>query len=219
MKKEKNKLTAAKVWTGSIIAALVAAVAVFVAMLQLEKNMLSQYEKGVIYVAQKNIPKGQFITDENWEEYVEIKELDKTCIPQTAITNESQLENLIAVFEIDEGVLLTDGMFTEQKEVLKNMAEPVTAGFKAEELYQVIGGTLRTGDRIHIYQVNDEGETFPVWLNVFVQQAFDSSGMLIANDDKTTPAQMLNVYLDKKDVEAFYTELAKGTLRVVKVSE
>lgn len=219
MKKEKNKLTAAKVWTGSIIAALVAAVAVFVAMLQLEKNMLSQYEKGVIYVAQKNIPKGQFITNENWEEYVDIKELDKTCIPQKAITGETQLENLIAVFDIDEGVLLTEGMFTEQKEVLRNMSEPVTAGFKAEELYQVIGGTLRTGDRIHIYQVNEEGETLPVWLNVFVQQAFDSSGMLIANDDKTTPAQMLNVYLDKKDVEAFYTELAKGTLRVVKVCE
>ncbi len=219
MKKEKKKLTAAKIWTGSIMAALVAAVAVFVAMLQLEKNMLSQYEKECIYVAEKRIPKGQLITADNWEEYVELREFDKSCIPKTAIKNKTGLENLSATFGIEKGVLLTEEMFVDLEEVTESMAEPVTAGLKAEELYQVAGGILRAGDRIHIYQVNEAGETYPVWTDVFVQQVFDSSGTLISNEDRNSPAQMLNVYLDKKDIETFYTELAKGTLRVVKVCE
>ena len=37
----------------------------------------------------------------------------------------------------------------------KDMTQPVVAGFKADDLYQVVGGVLRSGDRINIYQVNE----------------------------------------------------------------
>lgn len=220
MKSEKGGLVRKPwFWNGSIAAALIAAVAVFAAMLQMEKNVLSEYEKGVIYVAAAEIPKGQVITEENFQSYFEEKLLDKNCIPQTALNSVEQVKGLIPVADIEQGVLLTEGMFEVLDSILENMQEPVIAGLKAEDLYQVAGGVLRAGDRIHIYSVNQDGETQLIWENIFVQQVFDQSGTAIGNDDELTAVQRMNVYMNKADVESFYTELAVGSLRVVKVCE
>ncbi len=205
-----------KLRTGSIVAALVAAVALFAAMLQIEKNMLVQYEKGPILVAAQEIPKGQLLTTENAETYFLAKELDKSCIPDTALTDIATVQGMVAETVIEEGVLLTAGMFEEMEEILQEINEPVVAGCKAEDLYQIVGGVLRAGDRIHIYSVTEEGETILIWQDVFVQQVFDSAGAVILNGDTVSSAQRINIYLEKEYVEQFYSELAKGSLRVVK---
>ena len=208
-----------RIWVGSIIAALVAAVVIFAVMMQMEKNMLTQYEKGSILLAAENIPKGQLITLENYGTYFKEAELDKNCIPVTALTSVEQLQDMVASADIDEGTLLTKGMFETTDEITGDMQNPVIAGFKAEDLYQVVGGVLRTGDRIHIYYVTEEGETVINWRNVFVQQVFDNAGNSIVSGDKQTAAQRINIYLDQADVERFYSGLATGSLRVVKVCD
>lgn len=84
-----------------------------------------------------------------------------------------------------------------------------------------MGGVLRAGDRIHIYCIDKDKDDFsgenPGWQNLFVQQVFDQSGNIIPCEDTTTPAQRVNIYLDNKNVEEFYRNLAKGSLRVVKI--
>lgn len=208
---------AAERWkAGGMAAALVAAVAVFAVMLQLEKSALTKYEKGTVYAAAAEIPKGQMITAENLSLYFQEKSLDRSCIPDSALYSPEQVKGLAAVFDIEQGVLLSEGMFEALDDVLDEMKEPVVAGFKAEDLYQVAGGVLRAGDRIHIYSVSEEGQAVLVWNNVYVQEVFDQTGTRIGNGDSVTAAQRINIYLDKKDVEAFYSELASGALRVVK---
>ncbi len=206
-----------RIWIGSIVAALVAALAVFLMMMQMEKNMLSQYEKGSILIASKEIPKGQMISAENAAQYFKILEVDKQCIPKTALTSWEQITEMVPKENIEQGVLLTSGMFERMDEVTAYMQSPVIAGFKADDLYQVVGGVLRTGDRIHIYSVTEQGEVKLNWQNVFVQQVFDNAGNSIKNEDKQTAAQRVNICLEQGNVERFYSELATGTLRVVKV--
>jgi hypothetical protein len=214
-----RKIVWSRVWTGSIIAAFVAAAGIFLVMLQMEKKMLSEYERSTVFAASKEIPKGQTITEENYEEYLCLKEIELGCVPTTALQSREQLVNLVAREDIEEGVLLTTGMFEGRNEITAGMSQPVIAGFKAEDLYQVVGGVLRAGDRIHIYTVAENGETSLIWREVFVQQVFDSGGNIIAGGDDSSAAQRINVYLDAEDVEQFYTELARGTLRVAKVCE
>jgi len=212
----KKQFSLSKLKTGVSAAALAAAVAVFIILVQMEKSVLDQYEKGQVYMAAGMIPKGQMITEENYSQYFTVAELDKRLIPASAIAGPEQVKGLAAVFDVEQGVLLTRGMFEELETVLKGMEEPVIAGFKAEDIYQVAGGTLRAGDRIHIYTVR-EGEAELAWEAVYVQQVFDASGGNISNMDQSTAAQRINVYLDKQDVEAFYAGLAEGSLRAVKV--
>ncbi len=217
-KKKTHAERLAKVKTGGTIAALAAAAAVFVCMVQMEKSILTGYEKGVIYTAASAIYKGQVITEDNYKDYFAEKELDKTCIPPTALSAPEQLYGLAAAHDIEQGVLLTGGMFHALEGIRSELDDPVVAGFKAEDIYQVAGGVLRAGDRIHIYYVQNQ-EAVLAWESVYVQQVFDISGKDIDAADRTTAAQRLNIYLDKKDIEAFYTGLAGGSLRVVKVCE
>lgn len=206
-------------WIGSMITAFVAAVGIYAMMLQTEKRMLSEYERGEIYVAAKEIPKGTLVDRSNIGEYLVKKELEKGAIPAAALTGPEQIDGLIAGWTIDEGTFLTSGMFETRNEITEKMQQPVIAGFKADDLYQVAGGVLRAGDRIHIYTVLENGAARLIWSEVFVQQVFDSAGKSIKEGDALASAQRVNVYLDAADVEYFYTELARGTLRVVKVCE
>lgn len=221
MKREKvfyeKAVKVSRLKTGGMTAALVAAAAVFVILVQMEKSALTQYEKGIIYTAAAEIPKGQVVTEENYFEYVERKELEKSCIPETALSSVEDIRGLSAVFDIDAGVLLTKGMFEPLEEIIHEMQEPVIAGFKADDMYQVAGGVLRAGDRIHIYTVSESGEASLHWENIFIEGVFDQTGASIANDDRATAVQRINVYLDKEDIDEFYTNLANGSLRVVKV--
>lgn len=208
-----------KVWMGSVLAAFVAAVGIFLVMLQTEERMLSGYERGRIYTAVQEIPKGEEITQENYAVYLKAQEVDKSVIPAKALTEPEEITGLTAKFSIDEGTLLTEGMFEERCEITAEMSQPVIAGFKADDLYQVVGGVLRRGDRIHIYTVSGDGQAHPVWQQVFVEQVFDGGGNVIEGSDHVSAAQRVNVYLDAEEVERFYTELAGGTLRVVKVCD
>lgn len=204
--------------TGGIIAALISAVAVFAVMVQMEKNILTQYEKGIIYVAIAEIPKGETVTEDNYANFFVQQQLDSSCIPATALRSPDQIRGLVAKTDIEQGVLLTTGMFEPVDKILAAMEKPVIAGFKAEDLYQVVSGVLRSGDRVNIYSVKEEGVVL-VWQDIFVQQVFDASGAAIASGDTVTAAQRINVYLDQADVEQFYGELASGSLRVVKNCE
>lgn len=222
MKKEKEqkekKLSVQKLRTGGVIAALAASVAVFVVMVHMEKSILTRYERGTVYVAAVNIPSGQLITEGNYRQYFTEQQLDKSCIPPTALYAPEQVVGLVASFDIEQGVLLTGGMFQELNMILAQMEKPVVAGFKADDIYQVAGGVLRSGDRVNIYSVREEGTSL-VWQDVFVQQVFDASGTAISNADAGTAAQRVNVYLNEADVADFYMELAGGSLRVVKLLE
>lgn len=216
--KENRRLSVKKLKMGGIIAALAASFAIFAAMVQIEKNILTQYERGTIYIAAREIPRGQLITEDNYKLYFMEQQLDKSCIPAAALRSPEQVAELAAVYTIEQGVLLTQGMFRRMDEILAQMERPVVAGFKAEDIYQVAGGVLRAGDRVNIYAVREDGASL-VWQWVYVQQVFDASGNAIPSGDTVTAAQRVNVFLDEADVEDFYTQLAGGSLRVVKLIE
>lgn len=215
MKKERKNIL-----PGAALAALTAAIIVYCIMLNVEKNAMTAYEKGTVLVASSDIAGGSVLTAENINDYIEERELDKSMIPKAAITQKELLEQLMSVRDLDQGTIITEAMFTDLDQMLREMREPVMAGFKADDLYQVVSGTLRSGDRIHIYTVEPEtGNTYLVWDNIFVREVFDGSGAAIAPEDKITAAQRVNILMEKESIEQFYSELATGSLRVVKVLE
>lgn len=216
-KRETKVSKAIRLWTGATFAALLSAVAIYAVLLWVEKKELSEYERAEIYVAAREIPEGQMITEGNLEEFFTLEAVDTSLIPETAIRESAQVKDLVAKTKIDKGVLLTTGMFRPMDKITASMREPVVAGFRAEDLSQVAGGVLRAGDRIHIYAQEEDAGTFLIWENVYVQQVFDNGGKVIESGDEVTSAQRINVFLDREDVESFYTRLDQGKLRVVKI--
>jgi len=216
--KKQKKFDWLKLKIGAGIAGIVAAVAIFVVLLQMEKSVMEQYEKAFVYVAATEIPRGEMITEGNRNQYLKLVEMEVRNIPETALKRFEEVAGLTAGYPVEKGVLLTAGMFERREEILGSMKEPVIVALKADDMYQVAGGVLRAGDRVHIYTVNGE-EAVLAWESVYVQQVFDASGKNISGDDDTSIAQRINIYLDKAQVEAFYSGLAQGALRVVKVCD
>ena len=213
------KTMGSRLWIGCMAAALIAALGIFFLLLYLEKQTLADYEKETVYVADKKIPEGIKITEDNFVEYMVPVELDKSVVAATSVRQPRQVWDSVAKEDVEEGVFVTDGMFEPYQEILADMEQPVIAGFKADDLYQVAGGVLRAGDRIHIYTVSEDKRAGLVWESVYVEQVFDGAGNAISAEDRTALAQRMNVYMDAADVEYFYTELARGALRVVKVCD
>ena len=60
MKKRKKNIL-----PGAAFAALIAAIIVYCIMLNVEKNALSAYEKGIVLVTSKDMPRGLVLTEDN----------------------------------------------------------------------------------------------------------------------------------------------------------
>lgn len=216
-KKETRAMKAIKLWTGCAFAAFLAATAIYLVLLHVEKTELSGYERKEVLVALQDVPEGQLITAQNRDAYFALEAIDARIVPEEAILSSEQLESVVAKTKIGKGSILTEGHLRQMETITAGMREPVVAGFRADDLCQVAGGVLRAGDRIHVF-ASEEGEgTFLIWENVYVQQVFDAGGNVIESGDATTAAQRINVFLDKEDVEAFYTRLEQGSLKVVKI--
>ena len=214
-----NKPVMEKVKRGGVLAAFFAAVAVFVVMLQMEKSVLEQGEKGTVLVAVSEIPKGRMLSVSDAEQYFAVREVDVELIPGSAVQMLEDLDGKNVAYGIEAGSILTQGMLVEPDRIIKEMKAPVIAGFKADDLYQVAGGILRKGDKIHVFHVTEEQEVMLIWENLTVQAVFDQAGNQISNEDAFSAAQRINIYLDKADIDDFYARLSSGTLRVVKVCE
>ncbi|MBQ7933289.1 MAG: hypothetical protein IJ327_00665 [Lachnospiraceae bacterium] len=205
------------VWMRCALLALIASVILFLVMLQIERHTLAGGEKKMAWMTIREVPKGVVLSGENWQEYLEQRQVDADLISETGIMDVGYWEDVSAVFSIEKGTLVTRGMFESRQQVLGAMKEPVVAGFRAEDLYQVAGGALRPGDHIHIFILDEEGKVRKWWENLYVHQVFDNNGNLVVAGDPETAASRVNIYIEKERVEEFYANLAAGSLRVVKV--
>lgn len=205
---------------GIILAAFTAALISYVALLNVEKNALSAYEKAECWILSETLEKGTEITTDNAARLFQRAQVDVRHIPQGAVTDPEMLAGSQAAVTITQGSIVTDTMFTRLGSYRAALEKPVIAGCKADDLYQLVSGTLRSGDRIHIYTVDEEmGDAYLIWDNVMVYQTFDSGGNLIPPQDTVSAAARINVLLEEGNAELFYSELYKGSLRVVKLWE
>lgn len=202
-----------------MVAAFIAAAGIYIALIEIEKNALRIYEREPVYVAAAEIPKGMVITEHNALDFLTVAEMEKKMVPKNALKSLDGIKGLAATYSISQGTSLTTDMFQTYEQITSQMDQPVIVGLKAEDLYQVVGGVLRQGDKIHIYTVSEDGTASLNWKDIYVQQVFDNSGNPVDAAAPAASAPRINIYLDAENVELFYSELERGSLRVVKVCE
>ncbi len=206
-----------RIFPGVIVIAFIASAVTFFLLLNIEKNLLSNYEKATVWVAASELPKSLEIQEETVESYFRQVEVDKTRIPEHVVEDIHVLAGTSTVLTIPSGTILSETMFTGDQKYVKGLTNPVIIGCKAEDLYQVASGILRKGDMVNVYTVNDElDEAYLLWSDVMIYQTFDNSGNQIAAEDVTTAAARINLLMEEWHAEQFYTELHRGSLRMVK---
>ena len=214
-KREKEKKN---ILPGVILVAFLASIATFFLLLNMEKNALEAYEKVMVWITKCELAKGLEINSNSIQECFEQVEIDKDRVPGKVIETPEILVGKRTEFIISQGTILTETMFSDEGNYREGMHNPIIAGCKGDDLFQLVSGVLRKGDLVNIYMVNEElGETYMLWENIMVYQSFDASGNVIPSEDTITPAARVNLLLEEGYTEQFYKELSTGSLRLVKV--
>ncbi len=200
------------------IFALVAALGLFFSLMMTERSVLADYEKSKVIVAKKTVPEGLLINSGNMNEYFEERETDSNTVPVNALKDTVLIDGMWSKCLVGTGTVVCDSMFSYKSEALNKLKDPVIAGIKAEDIYQLAGGMIRGGDSIRIYSIKDEDETKVnlLWDDVTVEKVFDSAGNIIDDSDQKTGAVRLNVYISAQDVEKLYENIGEGSVRIVK---
>lgn len=205
-----------------ILGSLVLSAATYGVALYMQAKTLSAYDKISVYAAGNVLQDGQVLTAEELAALTTSVELPVAAVPEDAVKDLSVLADNAARYDIAPGTILCTSMFETPNEMTAGLTEPVIAGFRSEDIYQVVGGVLRPGDTISIYTVDNTADMGNAvyegtlrWDNIRVQDVFDSAGARISSADELTPAARVNIYMEKSEVEDFYAKLASGSLRVV----
>ena len=207
-------------WPGVIVVSFLAALITFMIMLQVEKNALSAYEKVSVWCTKKEVIKGTEITPQNVEEFFVQLEIDKNKVPDKYIVLPDEVMGKQLDITMPKGSILVTTMFADVEREMDLINNPVVVGCKGEDLFQLVSGVLRKGDRVHIYTVDEDMEqTYLLWENVTVYEVFDTAGKSIPSTDSATPAARVNLLLEKGRAEMFFNELNSGSLRLVQVKE
>ncbi len=207
-----------RILPGIIIAAFLASIATFFILLNVERNALKDFETVTVWVTTCELAEGMEMTKMGIGECLTQMEIDKNKVPAKRVESAETLINKYTELNIPQGTILIETMFSDDESFRMNINNPVIAGCKGDDLFQLVSGVLRKGDLVHVYMVNKEmGETYMLWENVLVYQVFDASGNLIPPEDILTPAARVNLLIEEGYTEQFYNELDKGSLRLVKV--
>lgn len=218
MSKEGNMKRGKAVTPGIIFVAFIAAIIIFAVLLLTEKKALAVEEKTSVLCCIKSIPKGLIITDNNIFEYVEKKDIPVGISSSVMAYEMDELTGKRAVIDIGEGTIISKNMLEIVSAKKSRMSEPVLVGFKADDIYQVVCGVLRGGDRIHIYYEDEFGDILLKWEDVYIEAAFDASGNEIIAESESK-ASRFNIMMEKKDVEEFYRLLNSKGVRIVKICD
>ena len=217
-KNEKQGTKQGRLGARVIMISFIAAAITFFLLIKIEENMLRDYEKENVWITTVSLEKNVEITDENKTVYFRQVEVDKSVLPSTRVDDIEELVGSRTIFAIPEGSVLSVNMFMDDEGYRNSLVNPVIVGCKAEDLYQVASGVLRQGDIVNVYTVSDElEETYLLWDNVLIHQTFDQSGNRIPSEDVTVAASRINLLMEESWAEQFYTELQKGSLRMVKI--
>ena len=206
--KKKSSLT-----PGLIVAAFISAIVIYALMIYTEKKVTAGEETLSVPVAISDILKGSAVSGEASSEKVIWKDVPVSLVPGDVVLSSDEFEGKLALLKISEGTIITSGMLEDEFKPKKEMKEPVLIGFKAEDYFQTAGGRIRPGDRIHIYMQDEQGDVSLRWSDIYVADAFDTSGesVGVSGEGKTL---RYNIYLEKEDVEEFYKKLEAKRLRV-----
>ncbi len=216
--KNRNEGKNRRILPGVIAISFLASAITFFMLLKIEQNMLQNYEKVKVWITAATLQKSVEITEENMHVYFQQVEVDKSILPENRVMEPENLKGSRTGLIISEGSILTDSMFVSDESYRSNLISPVIVGCKADDLYQVASGILRKGDHVNVYTVNEElEETYLLWGNVLIEQTFDQAGNRIAPEDTSTAAARINLLMEESWTEQFYTELKKGSMRMVKI--
>lgn len=223
-KMDKNKASSNKKmnFTLFIISVGITAV-IFVVLLIVNNKILNPAGKTEVYQAKMNVAQNTIINSKNISYFFEKKEVSKDAVISSPATTASDIENKYLKENILKGEQVSKSILDNQSKRTKNIKDLVEASIKADDISQVVGGTLREGDMVDIILTQSSGQSENhktisdmKLRNVFISKVFSSDAKEITRQDGNSAATTLNLYMSAQDSVKLDNMTAQGKVKVVK---
>lgn len=202
-----------------ILAAAAAALVVMLFFLTAGTKVLSGYETVRVATVRKDIAKGTKITEENLKEFFELREVNKSMLPEHTMADLNQLKGQILCVPLQKNEIVTEKDMNNLARLKVSMLDPIELTFTATSVSDSVGGIIRSGDVINVgitYQT-DEGQARyrTAGENIYVIAAMDDSGKSVPPQDSKTACTMFRVIMEQQDAEKFLETLREGDETIV----
>ena len=208
MKREKENLSPEKINEKKnnttfirIITCLIFAVVIFVILVNVEKNMMKQYEKISVVVCKENISEQSDITKKNKKDYFKVVQVPKNIVPENVYKSLKEVPCGLTTKNIYKKEILIKDDIKSSKSFVKDIEDPVITSISIKSLDKAVGGVLRRGDRVDISIITDDSGSKSLLLsNVYIIEAMNSSGEKLTKDKKEA-ATIFNIIVNKDDAQ------------------
>lgn len=212
----------------TLISAAVAFV-LFIALTVIQGSILNQEKKDTVYQVIKDIDINTRITEENFNEYFKLKEVQISLIPNNYITEKSQIigKYIKREYKVND-IVTTAGVRDVEREYKESIKNPIEISFDISSLGSGVAGTLREGDFINIYGISrGDGDNAGGYVlnkeltfeKVYIAAAFDGSGNRIRTLDisDSNTVTMLTLIIAEEDAAKFTEMLSNCQIHVAKI--
>lgn len=191
---------------GTVLIMLALGIIAFVCLNVAARNLNGNYEKTNLAISIQAIPQNTEITSENLSKYFRVENnVNVDMLTEDSVTDLQELVGLYANEDIHDRETIVRSSFSSEKDKKMEYRNPDEISFAVDTCASAVSGTLRKGDYVNVY-VTDESlpEAEKVLENVYISDAFDSSGVKIEAGDKTTVATIFNIYIERNEEKLFY---------------
>ena len=198
--------------------ALVITIMSFFLLVVVEDNLSKPKETSAVYILSADKKKGDLIEK---KDYVQIN-IDKDLVVDSAFTNEDQIKNKVAAYNLSKSEQLSSEKIVLLEERPVSISNPIIYCLKVSDIGDAIAGKLRSGDRINLIftQKNnllDKMITSVIVENAFVDCVFTGEGTNIEKTDDTSSAVAINLLLNTEDAMEIDNAVNRGVVRVLKI--
>ncbi len=201
-----------------LLGSFIVAAALFLVLVGIERNMLSDFDKKEAVISRVEVPRGTEITDKNVEKYFYMREVDAVLVDDTCVKDKSELEGTIISSTLSANEIVREDAFSEEMAVYQKFKEPAEGSF-VSDVSNMVSGTIRQGDYVDIAVVNKDTLEYVLQLKeVYVLDAFTNTGERVRPDNKVVAATMLTIVEEKDNLAKFYSAMELGDVIVTKTA-
>lgn len=201
-----------------LFGSLLVALALFGVLIGVEKNIMSSYEKEAVVLCKAEVPKGTKITKENAGQYFYLYEVDTALVKEDCIRTEDSLYGTVATRTISPQEIVREGFCIEAASIYAGYKNPIECSVTADNPGDIVSGTIRRGDRVDIAVVNKDTLAYELIMkNVYVLDAFTTTGEKLGDANEGTAATMLTIVEDKDNYAKFCSAREIGNVVVTKL--
>lgn len=188
--------------TAKIVIPLVLSVTLFVLLLFIQNTISNNKVTKEVVIVKGDIAEGTLITKDNAKDYFQFVQVESSLVPKNAIVNKNDVFNKQTKRILRENEILISDDLCPSSYDPEMYEDPTKESFQLSNISYGLAGKLRPGQIIRIDTVDKTShETINLTENAYVSKVYDANGVEVTSTDLETNALIIEVIVDKKELE------------------